>query len=352
MILLTLKEVAEITQSTLIGDPEYQISGISNLENATASDLSFFEPPTYLQDRFKKAMEATLAGAILIKEKDLYKKKSTNYLINKNPSKAFQVILNLIHEKQTVSTAFKDIHPTAVVHESVTLGENITVHPHVVIDKNVTIGAHTTLCAGTYIGTNVTIGTECYIHPNVTIREGCQLDDRVIIQPGAVIGSCGFGYTTTAKGKHEKLSQVGTVLIESDVEIGANTTIDRARFGVTLIQKGTKIDNLVQIAHGVNIENDCLIVSQVGIAGSAEIGHHTVLAGQSAVVGHIKVPPHSILAAKGGFSKTLPKGGQYGGAPAIPIKEYRLREVHARNLDKHIKKIKELEKRIALLESE
>ena len=350
MFSLHLKEIAELTNSTVVGDPDFVISGFSPLETAQSHDISFYEPPVYLQDRLEKAVHSTRAGAVFVRSSDECTAKEKNYLVHPSPSKAFQTLINHVHKQKQLASGFQGIHSSAVIHESVILGENVQIGPRAVIDQNVRIGNNTIIGAGSVIESEACIGDDCHVHVNVTIREECVVGNRVVIQPGAVIGSCGFGYSTSKVGIHEKLAQVGTVHLEDDVEVGSNTTIDRARFGVTRIQKGTKIDNLVQIAHNVDVGRDCLIIAQVGIAGSAEIGRNSVLAGQAAVVGHVSVPPQTILAARGGFSKSHKSGGTYGGAPAVPIKEYRIQEVHIKNLDRYAKKIKELEKRLAQLE--
>jgi UDP-3-O-[3-hydroxymyristoyl] glucosamine N-acyltransferase len=177
------------------------------------------------------------------------------------------------------------------------------------------------------------------------------LGDRVIIQSGAIVGSCGFGYTTDQTGCHQKLEQLGIVVIEDDVEIGANTTIDRARFGVTLIRRGTKIDNLVQIAHNVEIGAYNLIAAQTGIAGSAKTGHHVMMGGQAGVVGHVIIDDMTMIATRGGVSKSL-KPGKYNGSPCIPVAEYNRKEVHVRRLEEYVERLKQLEKKVAELASD
>jgi UDP-3-O-[3-hydroxymyristoyl] glucosamine N-acyltransferase len=176
------------------------------------------------------------------------------------------------------------------------------------------------------------------------------IGNRVILQPGVVIGSCGFGYTTDKQGRHAKLNQVGGVHIEDDVEIGANTTIDRSRFKMTIVRRGTKIDNLVQIGHGSIIGSDNMIVAQAGIAGSVETGSHVVLAGQCGIAGHVKLGKGVIMIAKSGVDKSLPEGGKYGGAPAVPLAEHNRTQVYLRNIEKYIKQLKALEARMDKLE--
>lgn len=347
---LTTAKIAEITEGQLVGDPAIIISGVADLETATNNEASFFDVPLHGGSRYEKAMKQSQAGVIFVTPEAVQDDDRT-YITAGKPSKAFQKLVEFFYTTRKMSSGFgPGIHSSAVVHPEATLGNNVTVLPQAVIDTGVVIGDDTTIEAGCYIGPNVVIGKNCHLHARVVVRENCILGNNVIIQPGAVIGSCGFGYLTDERGQHTKLTQLGNVYIEDDVEIGANTTIDRARFQTTRIGQGTKIDNLVQIAHGVTIGRHCFVVSQTGIAGSAAIGNHVVLAGQSAVVGHLKVVDGTILAARGAITKTITKPGPYGGAPAVPMKNYHRQEAHIRKLDSYVVKIKNLEERIKKLE--
>lgn len=332
----SLAELAHLTGSKLIGDPHYVINGVENLDAAGPGHAAFLENP-----RYEKQMLLSKAGVIFA----TFTASSIEgrfFLLNENPSFAFQQVIELF--LSSPKSGFSHIHPSAVVHEEAIIGRHVTIGPKAVIDRAVHIGDNTTLGPGVYIGPETVIGCDCYIHPNVTIREGCLLGNRVIVQSGAVIGSCGFGYITDKKGHHISLKQLGKVVIEDDVEIGANTTIDRARFKSTIIGRGTKIDNLVQIAHQVELGEDNLIVSQVGIAGSTKTGHHVVMGGQVGVVGHAHIAAGVILAARSAVSKSIEKEGIYSGAPAIPIKEFNTQIVQLRNIGKFIERLKELEK--------
>lgn len=258
-------------------------------------------------------------------------------------------MVDLLHPVRQSPSGFKGIHPSAVIHETAQLENSVTVGPHAVIDEDVKIGSGTFIGAGAYIGPQTTIGALCLIHPRVVIREGCQIGQRVIIQPGAVIGSCGFGYTTDKQGRHVKLNQVGNVVIEDDVEIGANTTIDRARFKSTKVSQGSKLDNLVQLGHGVELGAHNIIISQTGIAGSTSTGQYVVLAGQVAVAGHLHLSNGVTVAGKSGVTKSLP-AGKYGGIPAVPLEEYNRNHVFLRNIERYIEQLKALAKRIESLE--
>ena len=242
-----------------------------------------------------------------------------------------------------VLTGFQGIHPTAVIHPEATLAEGVEVGPGSVIDAGATIGRGTKIGAQVYIGPHSSIGENGTIMPRVTIRERTLIGNRVILQPGCVIGSCGFGYTQDKEGRHIKLNQVGRVVIEDDVEIGANSTIDRSRFKETRIGRGTKIDNLVQIGHGVVIGSDNIIIAQTGLAGSSSTGRHVILAGQSAVAGHIHLTDGVLLAAKAGASKSITKPGKYNGIPAVPLEEYNRNTVYLRRIESLVKRVEALE---------
>lgn len=337
-----LKELADLTQCQLLGDPEYEISGVADLENASAQQASFLSNPRYLH-----AMKDSKAGVIFI-DLETSKIDGINYLVSNNPSKAFQTLIDLIYPQSAHPSGFKGIHPTAVIHPSAKIGTEVSVGPHAVIDEEVKIGNRSFIGSGSYIGPHTCIGEDCLIHPRVTMRENCIIGNRVIIQPGAVIGSCGFGYITE-KGLHIKLNQVGYVEIEDDVEIGANTTIDRARFQCTKVGKGSKLDNLVQLGHAVRLGEHNIIVAQTGIAGSTTTGKYVVLAGQVAIAGHLHLSDGVTIAGKSGVTKSLPTG-KYGGIPAIQLDDYNRNQVFLRNIEKYVKRTEELEKSIESLQ--
>lgn len=340
----SLEELAHLTQSELKGNPSHMISGVEDLDSACSTDASFLDNP-----RYENRMKISQAGAVFVnKTTTLIPDK--NFLLCDNPSLTFQRVIELF--VQPVASGFQNIHPTAVIHEEAVIGNDVHIGPYVVIDRGVRIGDRTRIEAGSSIGAEVAIGEDCHLYPHVTVREGCLLGNRVIIQPGAVIGSSGYGYFTDKKGRHTLLKQLGNVVLEDDVEIGANTTIDRARFKTTKVSRGTKIDNLVQIAHQVCIGEDNLIVSQTGIAGSATTGKNVVLAGQVGVVGHIHIADQVILAARSAPIKSIEKSGVYSGAPAMPVKEFNEQAVYIRNLPKLVERFVALEKKVHQLEVE
>lgn len=340
----TLKELAKLTSATLVGNPDQCIVGVEALEAANFEEASFLANP-----RYREAMLHSKAGVICIAPM-IPPIDGKNFLISEDPSRTFQQIVELLHLSDNGKSGFTGIHSTAVIHPSAKIAKDVKIGPYVVIDKNAIVGARTEIAPFASIGPAVTIGEECQIHAHVVIREACTVGNRVILQPGAIIGSCGFGYTTNAKGEHVKIEQLGTVIIEDDVEIGANTAIDRARFKVTRIGKGTKIDNLVQIAHNVTLGEHNIIVSQSGIAGSSKTGKHVILGGQAGVVGHLEITDNVMIATRGGVSKSINKPGKYAGGPVMPLAEYNRQQVQLRKIDEYVKKIEELERRISDLE--
>ena len=339
----TLAEIAQLTDCHLNGDPSYTIVGVADLEKATENDAAFLANPRYL-----RAMQNTQAGVVFV-DLQVPLNPAKNYLISAHPSRAFQKLIDHLFPQRSNPSGFTGIHATAVIHPTAVLADEVQIGPHAVIDEGVTIDSRTFIGAGCYIGPFVSIGAECILHPHVTIREKCQLGKRVVVQPGAVIGSCGFGYTTDKQGQHTKLNQVGYVKIDDDVEIGANTTVDRARFQCTSIGKGTKIDNLVQIGHGVSVGSDNLIVALTGIAGSTTTGKRVILAGQVAVAGHLHLADDVVVTGKSGVSKSL-SAGQYGGIPAMKLRDYNRMQVFLHQIESHIGRIKILEQKIKILE--
>ena len=340
----TLEELAKLAGATLAGDSSKRISGVDTLDAASANDASFLANP-----RYREAMKTSQAGVICI-DTQTEPLAGRDYLVSSDPSRTFQIIAELLRSSQE-STSFTGIHPTAVIDPTATIGKDVSIGPYVVIDRKAVIGDRTQISAHSFIGAEVTLGTDCHIYPSCTVREGCQIGNHVILQSGCVIGSCGFGYTMDAQGCHRKLEQLGNVVLEDNVEIGANATIDRARFKRTLIRQGSKIDNLVQIAHNAEIGAHNILAAQTGVAGSAKTGHHVMLGGQVGVLGHVVVDDCVMVATRGGISKSL-KTGKYRGSPAIPIAEYNRQEVHVRKLAEYVERIKTLEKKLALLEQD
>ncbi|SDN67144.1 UDP-3-O-[3-hydroxymyristoyl] glucosamine N-acyltransferase [Desulfonauticus submarinus] len=316
-----------------------EIRGVNTLEDAREDEISFLANPKYLS-----LLEKTKAGAIILNP-DLSSKVETA-LLSSNPYLDFARTVQLFAKPQGCFSGQSDlafIHPTAKVHPTA------NIYPFVFIGAEAQIGAKTTIFPGVYVGEKVKIGTDCVIYANVCLLAESKIGSKVIIHAGSVIGSDGFGFAQSQTGL-EKFPQVGRVVIEDEVEIGANTTIDRAALGETRIGKGTKIDNLVQIGHNVKIGQNSILVAQVGIAGSTSIGNQVILAGQVGIAGHLTIGDGCRVAAQSGVGKDLPPKTDVGGSPAMPHKLFLRSSVIIPKLPELQKKIRYLEKKIVELE--
>ncbi len=289
------------------------LTGCASLEDAGPSDLSFFSHP-----RYAAALRSTQAGAVLIPEEFQVHIDSPNTVLLPvpNPSAAFSLALQ--HLRPEPEPDPRGVHPSAVVDPTAQFDSNlVSIGPLSVVGPRTRIGAGTVIRASVVVGADAQIGEDCLLHHHVTVGDRCILGNRVILQSGCVIGADGFGYEF-AGGRHKKIEQVGIVQIDDDVEIGANSTIDRARFGRTWIQAGVKIDNLVMIAHNAVLGKHCVIVAQTGIAGSSRLGDHCVTAAQTGVAGHLRIAAGTTLGARAAVIHNIDKPGQYLGFPARP----------------------------------
>lgn len=297
------------------GDPNLEITGVSEIQNGKSGTITFLGNQAY-----KKYMDSTKASAVIVSNEKFLSGKDG--VIVRNPQFAMAKVLSKFFPNEYNA---KGIHPKAIVDSSSNIGNNVTIEAGAVIEAGVTIDDSTFIGANVFIGKNTKIGSECNIYQNVVIYQDIFIGNKVIIHGSAVIGCDGYGFVKD-EGKHLKIPQTGTVLIGDDVEIGANSVIDRATIGETIISNMTKIDNLVHIGHNVQIGSGCLITAQVGIAGSAIIGDNCSIGGQAGVVPHVEIGPKSIIAAKSGVTKSLIGGEMYGGYPARPIKEQHKRD--------------------------
>jgi UDP-3-O-[3-hydroxymyristoyl] glucosamine N-acyltransferase len=309
-------EIAALVSGKLEGDGDLMIAGLDSLENAGPLDISFLGNPKYAE-----AAKNSRAGCLLLpkgSENISYQAPSRIYV--EDPQYAFSQLLVEVESQSPKSPPLVD--EKAVIHYEARLGPEVSISPFVVIERKAVIGERTTIGPHCFIGAGARIGHSCRIYPNVVIRENCVVGDRAIIHSGAVVGSDGFGFSTDKKtGQHRKIPQLGNVVIGDDVEIGSNVSIDRATIGSTVIGDGTKIDNLVQIAHNVRIGKRCLIVGQVGIAGSTQLGDQVILAAQSGVAGHLRVGEGAIIMGQSGIISDVEKGAILFGSPARPRKE-------------------------------
>jgi UDP-3-O-[3-hydroxymyristoyl] glucosamine N-acyltransferase len=335
-VTFTLQELATMCHGELLGDPSTPITGAASLIEAGAGEVTFLGNRRYLP-----LLRKTRASAAFVPT-DFSEKISPAQIRVADPTKAFeQVVLKLAPKPITFAAG---IHESAVVPRTARLGERVSIQPHVVIEPGVIIGDDTIIGAGSYIGHETVIGARCLIYPHVTIRERTQIGARAVIHSGAVIGADGFGFEPRA-GRNEKIPQVGIVQIDDDVEIGANTTIDRARFGRTWIQQGVKIDNLVQVAHNVIIGKNSMIAAQTGIAGSVRIGAEVMVGGQVGIIGHIEIGDKTMIGAQSGISKNI-EGGTWWATPAVPVEEAKTHLAWVRRLGRLFDRVKTLEERI------
>jgi len=338
---IKIRDIASLIGGSIFGDDKLEIQRLSKIEEASDGDLTFLYLPAY-----DKYFTSTKASAIIVKPGFNKTRDNITYIECTDPNKAFAKIL--IHYF-TPDFSLTGIDSSAFIHPSAKIGRNVAIGKNVVISAGCSLGDHTKIFHNSVLLENVSIGSASVIFQNVSIREGCKLGDRVIIHAGAVIGSDGFGYVTDEKGVYNKIPQIGIVILEDDVEIGANVTIDRAALGSTILKRGVKIDNLVQIAHNVVVGEDTVMSAQTGISGSAKIGKHCIFAGQVGVVGHIEIGDNVIVIAQSGVSKSISKPGMYFGSPTKEFGHAKRIEAHLRNLPEYVEKIKMLEKEISIL---
>lgn len=339
---IKLKEISERLEGDLSGDGDIEITGVSGINEAGSSQITFVANPKYLA-----AISTTQAGAIIIGEGVSGNGKPTIRV--ENPYWAFVKVLEMFASEPRLRVQ-PGIHETAILGKNVTLGEGVCIQAFAYIADNVTIGAGTIIHPFVYIGDGTEIGADGLLYPHVTIRESVRIGDRAIIHSGAVIGSDGFGFAPVSN-RHHKIPQIGTVVIEDDVEVGANTTIDRATLAETVIKRGTKLDNLVQIAHNVVIGEDCCLAAQVGIAGSTIIGDRVNIAGHGGAAGHLTLGADSVVYAKSAVTKDMPPGSHLSGFPARPHKQELRVHAATRKLPELLPEFAKLQKRVAELES-
>jgi UDP-3-O-[3-hydroxymyristoyl] glucosamine N-acyltransferase len=335
----TLGELAGALGAILDGDATRRVTGVAGLESAGPDHISF------LTDlRYGDAARASRAGAFLAPTGA--PALPAPVLRCAAPQEALITLLGLFHPPRPRTPG---IDPTAVVARDATLDPSVWVGPFVVIESGAVVGAGASLHAGAFVGAGVVIGEESTIYQRVTLREGVRLGRRVIIHPGAVLGADGFGYAAGADGLR-KIPQVGGVVIEDDVEIGANVTIDRATVGDTVIGRGTKIDNLVQVGHNVRIGEHAVLVAQVGISGSSRLGRGVVLAGQVGIADHVTVGDGVMIGAQSGVAVDLPAGEKYFGTPARPHTQAKRIMFAEERLPDLLRRVRDLERRLARLE--
>ena len=337
LLQMKLREIALLLEGRTIGDGDTEITGVAGLSEAGAGDITFVG-----SGRFIKEAKDSAAAAVIVKE--FVEGIEKPQIACTNPQLAFAVLLGHFYVKPHQHLGVSDM---AAVSQSAIVGENVTIYPFAYISDHASIGKGTVIYPGVFIGEGSSVGEGCTFYPNVTVREGVIIGARVIVHAGSVIGADGFGYVFDGRA-HRKIPQVGGVIIEDDVEIGANTTIDRATTGMTVVGCGTKIDNQVQIGHNTKVGRGAILVAQVGIGGSSTVGDGVVLGGQAGIADHTTIEAGTMLGAKGGFMGNVKKG-IYSGGPAIPHRDWLKSTAIFAQLPELKKRIHDLEEQIKAL---
>ncbi len=334
----TLGQLAEALGATLEGDPRRLVIGVAPLESAGPDQVSFLT-----NARYADAAKASRAGAFVAGADAAGL--PAPVLRVRAPQQALVDLLNLFHPPPTVVPG---IHPTAVVAADARIDPTAAIGAHAVVEAGARIGPRTHVAPLVYIGAGVEVGEDCALGPHVALLAGVRLGRRVLVHPGAVLGADGFGFAFDGS-QHRKVPQTGGVLVEDDVEIGANTTIDRATFGDTVIRRGTKIDNLVQIGHNVEVGEHSILVAQVGVSGSSRLGRGVVLAGQVGIADHVTVGDGVLVGAQGGVPSSLEAGGKFLGTPARPMLEAKRIMAAETRLPELLRRVRALERALEAL---
>jgi UDP-3-O-[3-hydroxymyristoyl] glucosamine N-acyltransferase len=339
----SIKEIAKLLSLNIIGKEnfaDYKIKNINSLKDAKSDEISFITDRKYI-----KYLNTTSAAAVIMDFSLLKEHLSANLkfaiLDTKNPYLAFARMTQLFYSADNAELSNGFVLDNDFIDKTVLIGKNTIIYPNVFIEKASRVGENCKIMPGVFIGQNVIIGDNVTIYPNVTVYSKSIIGNNCIIHAGSVIGSDGFGYAKDGK-EYIKIMHLGNTILEDSVEIGALTSIDRGVIGSTIIKKGTKIDNLVQIAHNVSIGENCALASQTGIAGSAVIGNNVIMGGQVGVAGHLNVGAHAIIAAQSGISHDIKDNEIVAGSPAIPIKEWRISMVLFKKLPELFNKIKKI----------
>jgi UDP-3-O-[3-hydroxymyristoyl] glucosamine N-acyltransferase len=337
----TVSEIAEIVNGHVLGDADAVVTGFSTARQAAQGDLTFAAEPRYLQ-----IVEESKAEAAIVR-RDMTSASKTLVQVD-SPYEAFLAVVQALREPSPAPP--EGVHPSAVVGEGCRLGQGVSVGPNVVLGDHCSLGEGVIVHANSVIGRGCTVGADTVVYPNATIREECIIGARCIIHAGAVIGSDGFGFFLK-DGARQKIPQTGIVELGDDVEVGANSTIDRATFGKTIIGKGTKIDNLVQIGHNTEIGEHCVLCGNAGVSGSAKIGNYCTLAAGSGVSGHLEIGDNVTVAALAGVTKSIPANQVVSGFPAVDHAAERRIKASQRRLPDALKELRGLKQRIEELES-
>jgi len=329
-------ELAKLLGGILHGEEAREVRQVAALATAGPADLTYAEGAKFLD-----LAAGSQAGCILVPEGCFLTGRTTIEVAN--PKLAFVRAAEVLCPPRRAKPG---VHPTAVIAPDARVAEDVTIRPYVVIESGVDVGQGTYLGAGVCLGEGAQIGSHCVLHPRVSVYPGARIGNRVILHSGVVVGSDGFGYVF-AEGHYEKFPQLGGVVIEDDVEIGSNSTVDRGSLGITVIGQGSKIDNLVQIAHNVKIGRHCVIAAQTGISGSAEIGDYVVMGGQVGVADHIRIEEGAMIGGQAGIFRVIRKGTKVWGTPARPLDEFKKMYAQLANLPNLARKVKEISRQLS-----
>jgi len=346
---MKLTDIARLVGGEITGSADAEIERVAKIEEAVPGDITFLSNLKY-----KRHLSTTNASAVLLTRgasfEELTRRPAPITIVSvSDPYKSFLILLDLFNPAP--KPLAPGIHPTAVIASSAQVSNSAAVGAHVTVGERSVIAEGAALHSGTVIGDDVRIGKGSLIYANVTIREGCTIGDRVIIHSGTVIGSDGFGFTPMEDGTYEKIPQRGTVIIEEDVEIGANCAIDRATIGATIIRRGAKLDNLIQVAHNVVVGEDTVIAAQTGISGSTKIGKHCAIAGQVGLTGHIEIADNTTIGAQSGVPKSITKPGKiYFGYPARELSQTLKIEAALGQLPELLHELRKMQKKIEELD--
>jgi UDP-3-O-[3-hydroxymyristoyl] glucosamine N-acyltransferase len=337
---LVARDIASLVDGELAGNPDEPVTGVAAIKEAQPGDVTFVANPRYLS-----AIKTTLASVIIVAKNSVVNSPRTLVRVD-NPSLAFAKV---VEHSAPPAVKFKPgVHPSACISPTAQLGCDVSIQPFAVIEDGAIIGDRSVIGAGSYVGYESRVGADCLLYPRVVLRERTRLGNRVTLHAGVVLGADGFGYEPV-EGHYEKIAQVGVVEIGDDVEIGANSAIDRARFGSTRIGRGTKIDNLVQIGHNCVIGEDCIICAQAGLAGSTRVGDRVTIAGQVGVAGHLEIGKGALIMAQAGIMKNVPEGARLVGSPAVLPAQYMRSYAVFLNLSEMAARLRAVEEQLAAL---
>ena len=336
----SIKQIADFLNAEIVGDATLKLNNLSKIEEGVPGTLTFLSNPKYTNYIYTTKASACLVSRDFVPEKPL----KTTLIKVDNPYECLAKLLSLVEGYKKGNK--HGVHPSAIIDPSASIGEDVYIGAYAVIEAGVKIGANSKIYPHTFLDNNVVIGENTTLYSGVKVYDGCVIGKNCILHSGAVIGADGFGFAPDAQGVYNKIPQIGNVLIEDDVEVGANTTIDRATMGSTIIRKGVKLDNQIQIAHNVEVGTNTVMAAQSGVAGSTKIGESCMVGGQCGFAGHINIAPKCGFGAKSGIHNTIKESGFYQGYPAMTVGQFRRLSVIQKQLPDIVKKVYELDKKI------